>query len=98
MTVLPTQANITKQLHDSIFFAVTKRKLKRAVVYLEIAEKAYKKWSAACRQINEYDRAYFIGKGWALGITKERLRKDASAHLAAYHRCMNTYKAIKQSL
>lgn len=106
MTAIKTELpeHVAIKLHNSIFsqevmnLKVAHNKLTRANEILELAQTALENWNEETKRLNSYDQAYKTMAPWTSFESKDEVRKKSLAHLAAYERHMNTYKAIKQSL
>jgi Na+-transporting NADH:ubiquinone oxidoreductase subunit NqrF len=85
---------LTESLQASVALETNKKQLLKAATYLTIAQHAFSRYAEWKRNSERYSEAWRRLEAWTFINTQERTEKRAADALAAYHRCMNSYRKI----
>ena len=89
---------LTETLKLSVVIEVGKKKHQRALAYLKISEKAYRKFLDYNGKLMRYDIAERKREGWTVTTSKIECAHKAQGAWNAYRRCVEIYISIIKSL
>jgi hypothetical protein len=95
---MTSKNRLTDTLKLSVMIEGNKKKHVRALAYLKISEKAYRKFLDFNGKLMRYDIAERKREPWTLTTSKIEIAHTAEGAWSAYRRCVEVYIKLIKSL